>query len=181
MTPVQRASGGVEVPPLQKTVERLLEMASARDITGAEVYGERSLSRRIKVYQGGVEQLTEARRTGVGLRVLRNGSMGYAYSSDTGANALEQLVERAVAHASVTQPDEHSVLPEPQDGAVADIVLFNENLDRVSSRAAIHSRVAPHHAFDARAGCDATARTAAAAATVLSSHHCAGAAARAAA
>ncbi len=101
-------------------------------MTAAEVYGERSLSRRIKVYQGGVEQLTEARRTGVGLRVLRDGSVGYAYSSDTGPQALAQLVDRAVAHASVTQPDEHAALPVPHGNAVEGLVLWDENLDRVS-------------------------------------------------
>ena len=135
MAAARRASdtfGGAEPPSLQQTVERLLEMASGRDVTGAEVYGERSLSRRVKVYRGGVEQLTQARRTGVGLRVVRNGSIGYAYSSDTGATALAQLVDRAVAHASVTQPDEHAVLPEPQENVVEGLVLCNENLERVS-------------------------------------------------
>jgi PmbA protein len=144
MIPVHSASGNsgsAEVPTLQKTVERLLDMASDRDVTGAEVYGERSLSRRIKVYQGGVEQLTEARRTGVGLRVLSNGSMGYAYSSDTGDKALAQLVDRAVAHASVTQPDEHAVLPQPQMGAVTDLVLFSENLGRVSQAEKIDTAI----------------------------------------
>jgi PmbA protein len=125
-------SGGAQAPSLQTTVERLLEMASGRNVTGAEVYGERSLSRRIKVYQGGVEHLTEARRTGVGLRVMRNGSVGYAYSSDTGARALAQLVDRAVAYASVTQPDQHSVLPLQQEGMVEGLVLYDEKLERSS-------------------------------------------------
>ena len=133
MTPVRRApSPGSNRPPatLQRTVDRLLELAAAAGVA-AEAYGERSLNRRIKVFQGGVEQLTVARRSGVGLRVLRNGAVGYAYSSDTGPGALAALVDRALSHASVTQPDEFAALPEPQ-GHVPALTLFDGNLEKVS-------------------------------------------------
>jgi len=135
------AGGDPPRPSLEVTVGRLLELAGGADVAAAEVYGERSLSRRIKVYQGGVEQLTEARRTGVGLRVVRNGSVGYAYSSDTGQTALTQLVDRAVAYASVTQPDEHVALPLPQGNAVKDLVLWDDNLNRVSQAEKIEMAV----------------------------------------
>ena len=48
----------------------------------AEVYAEQSVTRRVKVFRGTVEELTSARRKGAGLRVFQGGSVGYAYTSD---------------------------------------------------------------------------------------------------
>lgn len=61
-----------------------------------EVFGERSTSRRIKVFRQEVEQLTAARRRGVGLRVFRDGAVGHAYTSDLSEDALDDLVRRAL-------------------------------------------------------------------------------------
>lgn len=117
--------------PLRETVERLLEVAAAQPgLSGAEVYGERSVSRRIRVFKGGVEQLSAARRTGVGLRVFREGAVGYAYSSDTTPASLTELVRRAAAHAQVTQPDPHAVMPVP-GAAPQELVLFSADFEKV--------------------------------------------------
>ena len=121
---------GEQRPPLQHTVDRLVEMAGGRGVQ-AEAYGERSLSRRIKVFGGEVEHLTVARRTGVGLRVFRDGSSGYAYSSDVSERALSTVVERALAHAGVTQPDRYAGLPSPP-AAIPDLVIYHPGLASLS-------------------------------------------------
>jgi PmbA protein len=95
-----------------EVVDKTLALALARGARAAEVYGERSTSRRIKVYEQQVEELTAARRKGIGVRIFQDGAVGYAYTSDTGEAALEEVVARALEHARVSDRDEFSILPE---------------------------------------------------------------------
>ena len=62
-------------------VDAVLERAAARGAREVEVYAESATSRRVKVYQREVEQLTAAQRRGLGVRVFRDGAVGYAYTS----------------------------------------------------------------------------------------------------
>ncbi len=94
-------------------VDRVLELAAARGARDVEAYAERGVSRRIKVYQGEVEQLVAARRCGVGVRVFRDGAVGYASTSDLGPEGLDDVVARAVAHAAAADADPFRTLPAP--------------------------------------------------------------------
>jgi PmbA protein len=97
-------------------VDKTLELALARGARAAEVYGERSTSRRIKVYEQQVEELTAARRKGIGVRIFQEGAVGYAYTSDTADVALEEVVARALQHSAVSDRDQFSILPEATAG-----------------------------------------------------------------
>ncbi len=108
-------------------LDGVLERARARGASEVEVYGERSTSRRLKVYRQEVEQLTAAQRQGVGVRVFAGGAVGHAYGSDLTAAALDELVARAVDNAEVSDPDEFAVLPAP-GGAPADVHPYDERL-----------------------------------------------------
>lgn len=96
---------------MMRHLDDVLERVAALGGWQVEAYAERSTSRRVKVYDGEVEELTAARRKGVGVRVFRDGAMGYASSSDTSPAALDALVRRAVALAGAADADEHRVLP----------------------------------------------------------------------
>lgn len=93
-------------------VDRVLELAAARGAGDVEAYAERGVSRRIKVYRGEVEQLVAARRRGVGVRVVRDGSVGYASTSDLDPGGLDEVVARAAALAAAADPDPFRRLPE---------------------------------------------------------------------
>ncbi|HSL96895.1 MAG TPA: DNA gyrase modulator, partial [Thermoleophilia bacterium] len=100
-------------------LDAALERAGALGDADVEVYGERSTSRRVKVYGGEVEQLTAARRSGLGVRVVRGGAAGYAYTSELSPEGVDIVVRRAFEHAAVGDPDEFVSLPDP-GGAPAD-------------------------------------------------------------
>jgi PmbA protein len=108
-------------------VDHVLRLAEEGGAKGAEVFAERATSRRIKVYRQEVEELTAARRKGVGLRVFQEGAVGHAYSSDTSLRALRALVERALDNASVTDPDPFARLPEPQ-GSPPEVSVYDPAL-----------------------------------------------------
>jgi PmbA protein len=109
-------------------VDEVLRLAADRGAKGAEAFAERATSRRIKVYKQEVEELTAARRKGVGLRVFQEGAVGHSYSSDTSPRSLRDLVERALANASVTDPDPFARLPEPQGGP-PDVSVYDPRLE----------------------------------------------------
>jgi PmbA protein len=108
-------------------VDKTLARALDRGAKGAEVYAERFTSRRIKVYGQQVEELVAARRKGIGLRVVQDGAVGYAYTSDTREAALDELVKNALAHAAVSDHDEFSVLPE-RAAVVPELSLYDAEL-----------------------------------------------------
>jgi PmbA protein len=122
-------------------VDAVLERATARGAAGAEVYAERGVSRRIKVHKQEVEQLTSAQRRGLGVRVVREGAVGYAYTSDLSEAALDEVVARALDHAAITDPDEFSGLPQP-GGPPADVRPFDERLTRVTDDQRIETALA---------------------------------------
>jgi PmbA protein len=108
-------------------VDRVLELAAARGARDVEAYAERGVSRRIKVYQGEVEQLVAAQRRGVGVRVFRDGAVGYCSTSDLEPEGLADLVDRAVALAAAADPDPHRLLPRDV-GPPASVTPFDARL-----------------------------------------------------
>jgi PmbA protein len=108
-------------------IDSVLERALAKGAPAVEVFAERSTSRRIKVFRQEVEQLTAAQRRGLGVRVFAGGAVGHAYTSDVSDGALDAVVQRAVDHAAVSDPDEYAAVPEPA-GAPADVHPFDERL-----------------------------------------------------
>lgn len=108
-------------------LDAVLERAAGRGAAEVEVYGEASTSRRIKVYQQAVEELVAAQRRGLGVRVFRDGAVGYAYTSDLSAAGLDDVVRRAIDHAAVSDPDQSAALPAPA-GAPAAVTPFDERL-----------------------------------------------------
>ena len=80
---------------------------------GVEAYGIDETELSIKAYDGEVEALSSARTRGIGVRVLRDGSFGYAWTADLSEGALAETLEAARSNASATGPDEANVLPQP--------------------------------------------------------------------
>ncbi len=126
-------------------VDRLLELALARGAKAAEVYAEQSVTRRVKVFRGAVEELTSARRKGVGLRVFQDGSVGYAYTSDLADESLAEVVDTALANARVADHDPDSVLPAPRDEP-ARVDVFDPGLEEATDEQRIDLALAVERA-----------------------------------
>ncbi len=112
-------------------IDAVLERAATLGTHDVEVYAEKASSRRVKVYQQEVEQLTAAQRRGLGVRVFNEGAVGYAYTSDLTDEGLNDVVRRAADHAAVSDPDEYAALPEPA-GAPSDVTPFDARLTRAT-------------------------------------------------
>lgn len=112
-------------------LDAVLERAAACRAADVEAYAEAVSSRRVKVYRQEVEQLTAAQRRGLGVRVFRDGAVGYAFTSDLSAAGLDDVVRRAIDHAAVSDPDDYAALPQP-DGEPADVRPFDARLSEAT-------------------------------------------------
>jgi PmbA protein len=65
----------------------------------------------VKVFGGAVESVTVAEPRGVGIRAVRDGRTGYAYSTDVSELGVLRALERAKEAVEVADPDPYGGLP----------------------------------------------------------------------
>lgn len=98
-------------------------MKSRSAETAAEVYlargEERSLSRR----EGEREGVSASESDGVGVRVVRDGRVGFAAAGGADLDEIKSLYARAVEQLPHAEPDPRRVLPGPQADPAADPLL----------------------------------------------------------
>lgn len=77
----------------------------------AEVFLLHNRELSIDVIDGQVDTLKEAEEIGLGLRVIKDGRLGFAFTSDLSPAALQDIVEDAVRITRYTSSDPYQVLP----------------------------------------------------------------------
>ena len=78
-----------------------------------DAYAEESRRTEASALRGEVEGLKFSESRGVGVRVVRDGKLGYAWAADPDADAVRAIVAKARENAALSGADEHHVLPEP--------------------------------------------------------------------
>jgi PmbA protein len=99
------------VPDLGDLCRAAVEAAESGD--AVEAYAEEGRRTEASALRGEVEGLEFAESRGVGVRVVREGRLGYAWAADPDADEVREAVGRARENAALAEPDEHNVLPEP--------------------------------------------------------------------
>jgi PmbA protein len=104
---------------LTDIVQRLAAEATGGE--GVEAYAQQSTRTEVNAFDGEVERLTSASSSGVGVRVVRDGRLGYAYTADLSEDGLRQCLVEARANLEVSTEDPGNVLPaaaahEPLEG-----------------------------------------------------------------
>jgi PmbA protein len=97
---------------LEDVARRAVEAAGDAGATDADAWAEQATSRRIQVYDGEVESLSDAGGRGVGVRAFVDGRSGYAYGTDLSEAGVAEVAGAARAAADAADPDEHSGLPD---------------------------------------------------------------------
>ena len=115
----------------------LLELASsvvaqARPGEGMEVYVTRGTDTEVRAYEGEVESLTSADSSGVGVRVLVDGSegsrVGFAWAGSLDPDVIVATVADARDNARFATPDPDVVFAEPDGVAAVDIDLWDDGV-----------------------------------------------------
>jgi PmbA protein len=98
---------------LSDIVQRLAGEAAGGE--GVEAYAQQATRTEVNAFDGEVERLTSASSSGVGLRVVRDGRLGYAYTADLSEEGLRQCLAEARANLEVSTEDPGNVLPAAAD------------------------------------------------------------------
>ncbi|MFO7540155.1 MAG: TldD/PmbA family protein [Chloroflexota bacterium] len=93
--------------------QRVIDQATAAG-ADAEAYLTVGKETNIEVNQGEVAKLSFAGSKGLGVRVIQNGRMGYAYTSDFSTDSLRRCTAYALTLAEAADADEFRRLPQPQ-------------------------------------------------------------------
>lgn len=78
--------------------QRVIDLAQRRGLE-AEIYLRASHATTIRVQDGEIDQFALSDSRGAGIRVIREGRVGYAYSEDLSPEALERTLEKAAGNA----------------------------------------------------------------------------------
>lgn len=111
----------------------LIDIASrianwAREGEQVEAFVVHERETEVRAYQGAVESFTSAESQGVGVRVIVDGRMGYAYAGTLEESALEETLGEARDNATFAEPDEFNGLAVPDGVSPASLDLFDAGL-----------------------------------------------------
>lgn len=115
---------------LPSDARRLIDEARRRGADDVEVYFDSARETEIETHQGRVETAVVARAAGLGLRVIRGGRLGFAYTTDLGAGALRDTLDAALANIEVVPADPHLSLPDPVPPAVGPDAFYAADIDQ---------------------------------------------------
>src|SRR3989304_2726556 len=127
----------------KQTAHKILSLAMSQN-AAAEVFIRSSASTTVEVKDQKVEAFDRARDAGVGLRVIMDGRMGFAFTSDLSDSALKTLAQSAVTNARNTEPDPFQSIPEKPVGAYQAVNIHDPVLVRLSEKEKIDRTARPH-------------------------------------
>ncbi len=99
----------------RELAKKLVHRAKKKGAREAEAFLEIGRQSSCRVREGEIEDLTEATSKGVGLRVISNQRLGFAYTSNFDPDTLNQFVDRALQLAQAAAPNKLNGLPSPKD------------------------------------------------------------------
>ncbi len=98
--------------PLDDAAAQAIEAALAAGASDADAWAEESTSRRVRVYDGEVESLSDAGGRGIGVRAFAGKRAGYAYGTDLSQEGIAEIAAAAREAAEVADEDEYAGLPD---------------------------------------------------------------------
>lgn len=95
----------------KQIAEKILSLTRPHKADMAEVFLRSSVSSSIEVKDQQVDAFDRSRDIGAGLRIITDGRLGFAFTTDLSDGALEKLAADAAANARNTEADPYNALP----------------------------------------------------------------------
>lgn len=108
--------------------DKILSLASSRKADAAEVFLRSYNSTSIEVKDQKVDAFDRARDIGAGLRVLAEGRLGFAFTTDLSDGSLETLAQAAVANARNTEPDGFHAIPGQPPVPYQSVIIYDPDI-----------------------------------------------------
>jgi len=115
----------------RKTGEEIVAKAIKWGAGEAEACLENVRSFEVNVRKGEIETLTRSVSRGLGLRVFIDKQLGFAYTSDLSALAVDRTVRKAIELARITEPKPWQGLPDFGPQSPVDLDLYDPGLAAV--------------------------------------------------
>jgi PmbA protein len=93
-----------------------------------EAYVARARDTAVRVYEGEVEHFTSAQSEGIGIRVVRECRVGFAYAGTLEPEAIAEVLAEARDNVAFGTPDPYAGLAEPDGVAVVPQDLWRDDL-----------------------------------------------------
>jgi PmbA protein len=142
------AHGAEGLTPL---AHRAVEAALSSGASDADAWAQESTSRRVRVYDGEVESLSDAGGRGIGVRAFAGSRAGYAYGTDLSEDGVAELGRAAREAAELADEDEYEGLPERFGESLLD-GLASPRFDDWSTERVVELTLAVDRAARAREG-----------------------------
>ena len=117
-----------------QTAEKILSLASSLHTDAAEVYLRSYTATSVEVKEQKVDAFDRAHDIGAGLRVLVNGHMGFAFTTDLSDKAITVLAEAAVTNARTSEPDPFHAIPEKPSMPYRSVDMFDPEIPQLSEK-----------------------------------------------
>lgn len=105
-----------------------LVIGSAQGDEQVEAYVTHSRETQVRVYEGEVEQLSVAEGMGVGIRVVRDGRVGFAYCGTFEPDSVREALADARDNAAFAEPDEWAGVASPDGVEPPEVDLWRSDL-----------------------------------------------------
>jgi PmbA protein len=116
----------------RKTGEEIVAKAIKLGAGEAEVCLENVRSFEVNIRKGEIETLTRSVSRGLGLRVFIDRQLGFAYTADLSAEAVDNTVKKTVELARITEAKPWQGLPEFGPQPLVDLDLYDAGLAAVA-------------------------------------------------
>ncbi len=90
-----------------KLVERAVGILRKQNLEDFDVYGMESFGFTVEVKEGGVDRIKTSRKEGIAVRVVLDGKLGFAYTTDVSDDGIRIAIECAKENAKVSTPDDY--------------------------------------------------------------------------
>lgn len=120
-----------------RLAQKISSLINKIKIDEYEIYISNSIDNEIEIFEGEVESLSYSNSKGIGIRIIKDKKIGYAYSTSFEENKINDCIKKAILNSKVTASEEINGLPvinEFRYREKSDIekFLYNENFFKAS-------------------------------------------------
>ncbi len=93
-----------------------------------EIFAARGVENDINVFDGKIDTMSFSDSIGIGIRVFKDHSIGYAYTAVLKEDIIKDTIEKAITNSMITEKDEFNYLPTDDDQRYKKIMVKEDIL-----------------------------------------------------
>ena len=117
-----------------QAAEKILSYATALKADAADVFIRSFNATTVEVKDQKIDAFDRAKDIGAGLRVLANGRLGFAFTTDLSEGMLKTLAQDAVTNAQNTEPDPFQSIPTKHQTPYRSVAIHDPELVRLTEK-----------------------------------------------